>query len=102
MHMQNPVFPKVIPEMLPHSHHALQLPPINHIRIGKSPLRTIHPHRPTTKRSKMPLRPSMDLIPLWHRLSRKQKTMATALVKPELPSPPSENQPNRVREPSEN
>jgi hypothetical protein len=81
MHMQNPILPKVIPKMLPHSHHTLELPPIDHIRVSKPPLRPIHSNSPATKRNKVPLSPSMNLIPLRHRLSPKQKTMATALVR---------------------
>jgi hypothetical protein len=71
MHMQNPILPKVIPQVLPHSHHAQQLPSIDHICIGKSPLRPIHAHRSAAKRSKMPFRPPMNLISLWHRPSQK-------------------------------
>jgi hypothetical protein len=92
MHMQNPVLPEVVPQMLPHSHHALELPPIDHVRVSKPPLRPIHTHSLAAKRSEMPLSPSMNLISLRHRLSLKQKAMATALDPPELPSPPSQNQ----------
>ena len=48
MHMQNPVLAKVIAKMLPHSHHPLQLPPIDHRHIGKPSLRPIHPHSSMT------------------------------------------------------
>jgi hypothetical protein len=66
MHMQNPVPSEVISQMLAHSHHSLELPPIDHRRIRKSPLRPIHPNRLSTEGRLMPLRPSMNLIPLWH------------------------------------
>jgi hypothetical protein len=80
MNMQNPIPAKVIPEMLPDSHHSLQLPAVNQRSIGKSSLRPIHPHSLPRKRRRMPLRPSMNLIAFRHRsVSTKQK-MATALV----------------------
>src|ERR1700679_269297 len=69
MHIQNSIFPKVIPQMLSHSHHALQLSSIDHVSIREPSLWTIHTHRSSAKRSKMPLRPSMNLISLWHKCS---------------------------------
>jgi hypothetical protein len=74
MHMQNPVLPKVIPQVFPRSHHSLQLPPIDHLSIGKPPLRPIHPHSSSAERSIVPLRPAMNLIPLRHRPSPSRKT----------------------------
>jgi hypothetical protein len=70
MHMQYPVLPEVIPQVLANRHHPHQLPPINHIRVDKPPLRPIHPHSPASKRRRMPLRPTMYLIPFWHFFSR--------------------------------
>jgi hypothetical protein len=69
MHMQYPVPPKVIPQVLPRSHHPLELPPIDHRTIGKSPLRPIHTHGPAAERSKMALRPAMNLIALRHTIT---------------------------------
>jgi hypothetical protein len=66
MHMQNPVFPKVIPQVLPNSHHSRELPPVNDRRIPKPALRPIDPHRLASKSSKMPLCPPMNLITLGH------------------------------------
>src|SRR5438309_51263 len=84
--MQNPVPPKVIPQVLPRSHHPLELSPIDHRRIGEPPLRSIHPHSPAAECSEVPLRPAMNLVALRHRPHppAKQKTMATA----PSPSPP--------------
>src|SRR5260370_2799350 len=59
--------------MLPRSHHPLQPASIDHLSIGKPPLRPIHPHRSAAKRSKMPLGPAMNLIALGHRPSSSRK-----------------------------
>jgi hypothetical protein len=72
--MQNPVPPKVIPQVLPRSHHADQLPAVNHIAIGESPLRPIHSHSTAAERSKVPLRPAMNLVAFRHRRSSSRKT----------------------------
>ena len=73
-------FPKSYPRCLPTAITRSQLPPIDHIRIRKPPLRPIHPHSPSAKRRRMPLRPTMYLIPLRHPFSlQDRQTMATAL-----------------------
>src|ERR1700761_6720310 len=69
MHMQNQVFPEVIPKMLAHGEHPFQLSSINHRSIGKPPLRPIHPDSLPCKRSRVPLGPSMNLVPFRHLLS---------------------------------
>jgi hypothetical protein len=74
MHMQNPVPPKVIPQVLPRSHHPLQLSTVYQRTIGEPPLRPIHPHSPAPERSKMAVRPAMNLIALRHRPSSSHKT----------------------------
>src|SRR5271170_2121672 len=76
MHMQNQVLPEVIPKMLAHSQHPLQLSPVNHRRIGKPSLRPIHPNSLPRKRSRVPLSPSMNLISLWHLLSTSSRSPA--------------------------
>src|SRR5271155_1588501 len=76
MHMQNQVLPKVIPKMLAHSQHPLQLSSVKHRPIGKPPLRPIHPNNLPGKRSRMPLGPSMNLISLRHLLSTSSQSRA--------------------------
>jgi hypothetical protein len=83
MNMQNTILPKVISQMFAHSHHALKLPPVDHINIRKPPLRSIHTHRPSTESRFMARSPSMNLISFRHRLTStpsQTKMMATALV----------------------
>jgi hypothetical protein len=67
--MQNPIFPKVISQVLAHSHYPLKLPPIDYLNIGKSSLRSIRAYRPSTEGRFMARSPSMDLIPFRHRLT---------------------------------
>jgi hypothetical protein len=77
--------------MFPHSHHPLQLPPVDHSRISKPPLRPIHPNRLPGERRLMPRRPSMNLIPFWHpALSSKTENNGDGIT----PSPPLRNQLN--------
>jgi hypothetical protein len=67
MHMQDQVPPKVIPQVLAHSHHPQQLSPAEDIAIHKSSLRPIDHHRLARKRRSMSLRPPMYLIAFRHR-----------------------------------
>jgi hypothetical protein len=67
MHMQDAILAKVISQVLPHRHHPLKLPSINHRSIRKPSLRPIDTHSPAAKRGHMALRPSMDLISFRHK-----------------------------------